>query len=323
MRSFKAGARHISIMEHLSSGLSVRKIATSLGLNPSTVLRDVVQLEKRGYVSRTVRSSHVLYSILPRGMELMQHPVRENLTGGSINATPREEEMKIRLHRLQIKFDLISPIKDPTVIGFRDFPSKIVPLEHWSKNIIQFEDFTAIISTRSLIITGLQRYLRAADSIEAQEADVMSEILPFAEQVEARIRKSYPAFRLRRLDRGVLAGKILSREFAYEHHPIAEKARQMRIDAPDGRPRIIVDQSKGPELETVHRETAPGDMEMLTRNTEVLAVADLKDALKALERQVSTVTELTRHAVTTQDQMDEVISAIGQITNILGTMGKS
>ena len=321
MRPFKPSARHEAIIEGLSQGQSIRKIAASLDLNPSTIMRDIAQMAKRGYIAKQLRSNQVLYSILPMGVELMQHPLRENLTGGSINATPRESDMKIRLHRLQIKFDLVSPIKDPSVIKFHDFPSKIIPLEHWSKNIIQFEDFTAIISTKSLIITGVQRYLTASDNIEAQESDIMSEIIPFAEQVESKIRRIHHDFRLKRLDRGILSGKIISREFAYEHHPIAEKAKTMRIDAQDGKPRIIVDQSKGfPELETVHRDTASEDMEMLTRNTEVLASADLGQAFQAIRESAPIILEQSKLFATTQDQISQLASSLQQVIGILGGM---
>ena len=317
MRTWKISPVHMSILSLLSEGQSIRKIAVRLDLNHSTVLRHVRKLEEKGYISRQVRSSQVLYSILPLGLSIMHHPVRDPLTGSSKDAPP-PEDMKIRLHRLQIKFDLVTPVEDPTLIRFNDFPSKIVPLEHWSKNIIQFEDFTAIISTRSLIITGVQRYLEAADNIEAQEADALSAVIPFAEQVEARVRKIHPKFRLKRIDRGVLSGKILSREFAYEHHPIAEKIKRMRIDGPEGKPRIIVDQSKGfPELETVDRNTASEDMEKLRQNTKILATTDLKDALNIISNQASIVEELAKHSVTAQDQMDQVIALVGKIAEIV------
>lgn len=314
----------------------MRKIAGLLKLNHSTVIRHVKQLELRGYISKQVRSTQVLYSILPLGMELMHHPVKGNLTEGSKLAPPRENEIKIRLHRLQIKFDLVNPVESrkegklsffakphPMAIAFRDHPSKTVPLEHWDKNVIQFEDFTAIVSTKSLIITGIQRYLNTGESVQGQEADIMSEILPFAEQVEERIRRISPRFRLKRLDRGVLAGNIISREYAFEHHPIAESVvkdgKKMLIKAQDGKPRIIVDQSKGhPELETVHEETAAEDADMIDRNTEVLADIDLRQAIQVLTTQVSMTTELAKHATTAQDQMDQVISALGQITSFLG-----
>lgn len=404
MRTFRVGNTHLTILEGLSGGRPIRKIAASLGLNPSSVLRDIRQMEKRGYIARLVRSHQVLYAILPSGQELMQHPLRNSLTGGSINATPPEKpEYKIRLHRLQVKYDLVNPVKDPRVISFRDHPSKIVPMgpkgsAHWNKNIIQFEDFTCIISTKSIIIAGIQRYLTMHDNIESQEAAVLSEISPFVEQVEEKIRRMEPGFQilrkdgsgpidldkydltpienacydlisngkrevkqihaalkekkfdislnkvndiltglagrgllspvgglqgfqLKRLDRGVLSGTILAREYAFEDHHLAKLTGPMRIDAPDGKPRIIVDKSKGPlEIEFVHKDTAPQDSEQMRKNDLILATNDLGDALRALKTQVSVVTELTKHAATAQDQMDQVISGLGQISNILGTM---
>ncbi len=319
LRSWKVSPIHTSIITYISSGRSLRKIAKLLDRNHSTVIRHLNQLEKRGYVSRQVRSNQVIYSILPAGMELMHHPVSETITGGSKVAPPRDEMNTIRLHRLQIKFDLVNYVEDPTIIKFTDYPSKVVHLEHWSKNIIQFENFTAIVSTRSLIIAGVQRYLKASEDVELQQVSVMKEILPFAEQVEEKIRKSLPYFRLKRLDRGVLSGKILSREFAYEHHPIAEKAGHMRIDNGKGKPRIIVDSSKGfPELEAVDRDTSAEDMEHLRSNTELLASVDMKEIIAALKAQTSVVSELSRHASATQDQIDQIISVVDQIASALG-----
>lgn len=324
MRSWRVTPVHISILESLSEGKSLRKIAFSLSLNHSTVIRHVKQLEQRGYVSRQVRSNQVFYSILPAGISIMHHPVSETLTGGSKHAPP-PEEIKIRLHRLQIKFDLVNPVRDPSIIKFKDFPSKIVPLEHWQKNIIQFEDFTAIISTKSLIITGVQRYLKASEDIESQEADVMSEIIPFAEQVEDKIRRITPSFRLKRLDRGVLSGKIISREFAYEDHPVARiverKIGDLTINAEDGKPRIWVDSSNGPpELETGHLQTAAEDAETVRKNTYVFGTQDLGKAIQVLATQVSITTELAKHQAVTQDQMDQVVAALGNITKIIGGM---
>ena len=51
MRPFKVTPRHEIILEGLSKGKSIRKIAISLELNPSTILRDIGQMEKRGYIS--------------------------------------------------------------------------------------------------------------------------------------------------------------------------------------------------------------------------------------------------------------------------------
>ncbi len=327
MKPVQETETRVTVLSYISQGWGIRRIARYIGISHPAVIKHVKILEKKQYIARIFRSTQVQYSILPLGQEILNShngrlppPEDSTLTGGSKRLPPPEEDLKIRAHRLQIKFDLVSPIKDPSIISFHDHPSKIVPLEHWQKNIIQFEDFMAIISTKSLIITGVQRYLKVSDNVESQEADIMSEIIPFAEQVEEKIRRLHPEFRLKRLDRGVISGKIISREYAYEHHPISEKSGQMMIrDREDNRPRIIVDKSKGfPELETVHPQHAGEDMEQLRLNTEVLATTDLREAIHALTLQIQTVSELVKHASTSQDQMDQVISVMGSITRVLG-----
>ena len=403
MRTFRVGNTHLTILEGRSGGRPIRKIAASLGLNPSSVLRDVRQMEKRGYIARLVRSHQVLYTILPSGQELMQHPVREFLTGGSINATPPEKrEYKIRLHRLQVKYDLVNPVKDPRVISFRDHPSKIVPMgpkgsAHWNKNIIQFEDFTCIISTKSIIIAGIQRYLTMHDNIESQEAAVLAEISPFVEQVEEKIRRMEPgfqilrkdgsgpmdldkydltpienacyelisngkretrqihaalkemkfdislnkvndilkglagrglispigglqAFQLKRLDRGVLSGTILAREYAFEDDLIADKVLKMTINNDKGKPRIQVDSSNGtPEMEFVDKDTSPQDSEQYKKNVFVLATTDLSQQVKAINDAANVIMEQSKLSSITQDQLSQLVSVVGTLTNIMGS----
>ena len=68
MRPFKPSIRHEVIVEGLSQGQSIRKIAASLDLNPSTIMRDIAQMVKRGYIAKQLRSNQFLYSILPLGM---------------------------------------------------------------------------------------------------------------------------------------------------------------------------------------------------------------------------------------------------------------
>ena len=79
-----------------------------------------------------------------------------------------------------------------------------------------------------------------------------------------------------------------------------------------------MDQSKGfAELETVDKETSAQDAEQYRKNTLVLATADLRDALQVIKGQVSLTTELSRHAVTTQDQIDQVIGSLGTLTKLI------
>ncbi len=106
---------------------------------------------------------------------------------------------------------------------------------------------------------------------------------------------------------------------ATKKESINPKISTMRIGAQDGKPRIIVDQSKGfPELETVHRDTASEDMEMLTRNTEVLASADLGQAFQVIKASAPIILEQSKLFATTQDQISQLASSLQQVIGILG-----
>ena len=317
--------RQLSILYYMGQSKSLRFTGAKLGISAPGVLKNVRKFMKLGLLSRVTRSSGVIYSLTLAGSELLSQgvnpwltPPEESLTGGSDRLTPPEKiPDQIRLHRLQVKFDLLNTIKDPSIISFKDHPSKIVQLTHWMKNIIEFEDFTAIISTKSLIISGVQRYIKISENLESKEASILSAIVPLAEQIEEKVRRSQPKFKLKRLAQGVLQGRILSREYAYEHHPIAEKVKKMEIKDPeDGKPRIIVDQSKGfPELETVHKEYAAEDMNKIKNNTLFMARYDLEDVIFKI---TDTQYETAKRESVSQDKFDQMLTLFSKIAEMGG-----
>ena len=135
-------------MDLLSNQFGIRKIARSLNKSPSTIYRDIKKLEQYGYITRTVRSSQSFYNINPSGMEYLRrywNGEQKTLTGVLIDATPHEK-LQIRLHRLQIKYDLLNPISDPSVIQFADYPSEFVKMQNWTKNIISFQDLNIFVN---------------------------------------------------------------------------------------------------------------------------------------------------------------------------------
>jgi len=295
MKSFVISPLHSVILDGLSNQESIRKISRSLNKSPSTIFRDIKKLEQYGYISRSLRSNQVFYNINGSGMEILKrywNGEQKTLTGYLIDATPHEK-LQIRLHRLQIKYELLNPIKDPTVIQFSDYPSEFVNMKNWKKNIISFENFTVIVSTKSIIITGLQLESDIFEDVETTEANILASIQPMVLSIEEKIHRLSPSFKLKRISNNVLSGKIISREWAYEHHPIAESIQHMEIKDPDDNtPRIIVDQSKGfPELETVHKDFSTQDMELLRKNTWAMSQTDFSEKVSSLDSGLSTISQ--------------------------------
>ena len=293
MKTFRVCLTHQMILDSLSNQESIRKIARSLSKSPSTIYRDIKKLEQYGYITRALRSTQSFYNINPSGMEILKrywNGEQKTLTGYLIDATPREK-LQIRLHRLQIKYHLLNPISDPSVIQFSDYPSEFVKMNNWTKNIISFQDFTVILSTRSIIITGLQLESDILEDVEMTEANILASIQPIVQSIEEKIHRFNPHFKLKRLANNVLSGHIISREWAYEHHPIAESVGHMEIrDPDDNKPRVIVDQSKGfPELETVHKDYSTQDMELLRKNTWAMSQTDFSQQFNNIDSSVQTI----------------------------------
>ena len=320
-------------MDLLSNQFGIRKIARYLKKSPSTIYRDIKKLEQYGYISRSIRSSQVFYNINPSGMEYLRrywNGEQSTLTGYLIDATPHEK-LQIRLHRLQIKYDILNPISDPSVIQFSDYPSEFVKLKNWTKNIISFQDFTVILSTKSIIITGLQLESDIFQDVEMTEANILASIQPLVLGLEEKIHRFNPHFKLQRLANNVLSGHIISREWAYEHHPIAEAIKHMEIrDPDDNKPRVIVDQSHGfPELETVHKDFSTQDMEILRKNTWTLSQKDLDKEISSIQTSMedfrNTYMETTESArkefsfqtTTIMDVLQNMAAQMSKLQNIV------
>jgi hypothetical protein len=127
-------------------------------------------------------------------------------------------------------------------------------------------------------------------------------------------------FQLKRLDRGVLSGTILAREYAFEDDLIADKVVKMTINNDKGKPRIQVDSSMGkPEMEFVDKDTSPQDSEQYKKNVFVLATTDLSQQVKAINDAANVIMEQSKLSSITQDQLSQLVSVVGTLTNIMGS----
>ncbi len=319
---------HKEILDGLSNNESLRQISRETKKSHSTIIRDIRNLEKYGYVSKITRSNQNYYNITPLGIKVLREYWDEKkILMRYMDNAPTNE---IRLHRLQIKYDLINKI-NPAIIYFNDFPSKIIDMNNWNKNIISFEDFTVILSNKSMIITGIQRNIKSEGKLESIIADILSGVSPLALQIEEKIRKKEKDFKLKRIDNGILSGRIINIELAYEHHAIAELASKNNYNINvnnNGKVEIWSDKSKGfPELET-GGDKAIKNMELLNENTKFLSRYKLEDINSEIKKEISAISdnvnkisdllyENAKHSTMTQDQLDELISSQNRIDKIL------
>ena len=74
-----------------------------------------------------------------------------------------------------------------------------------------------------------------------------------------------------------------------------------------------------PEMEFVDKETSPQDSEQYKKNVFVLATTDLSQQVKAINDAANVIMEQSKLSSITQDQLSQLVSVVGTLTNIMGS----
>lgn len=199
---------------------------------------------------------------------------------------------KLRPHAYQFTYLLTKPLNQiqlDRILSFRDYPVKANPLKNHTDAVIFFVNLTAIVRTRTMTITGLELPEYPPEiSTESAELDFIHKILSEnIERIEGVIRRVVHEFRVERAGRRIFSGKVLGKEWAYEHHPAAELAvadrRTVVVKDFDGKVRYTVDRSNGyPEAECKHPIKATADMDIFRGLV-------CEEQFEALERRVRSI----------------------------------
>lgn len=327
MKTWRFAPDYVRILSYLSQGWGVTKIAQSFGVNHSVISGKIGKLVAHGFLFSPIRSFGNIYPLSPLGNEVL---ALFNQLGGNPDAgiLQKVSDMvsscesftgKIRMHRVILKYQLKDRLpKDfySHMVTFRDYPVKTKELTNHKVVLVDLQDFNALVTGTSLIISGLQVPLSAARSIEEQAIEVLASLQDEVEKVENRLHEVIPSLKIRRLDKNVLDGKIMSMEFAFENHPVSEflESRNHHLLSKypaDGKLRIITDKSNGSgELETVHPALSLQDMENLRKGTAFMAEHDLEQIitqmLSEIQREGALNVALRNQTVKTNSRVREL-----------------
>ncbi len=276
-RTFHLTDRHREILSYLESGTPIRKIAKKIGISHKNVIFNARRLQQHGYLASPIRTTQSIYPFMPLGQKTLDE--FRNQKGTTVEKIPHPVGQKgtidsqtQRLHALQVKYLLKEPLDPDSLLklaSFRGFPVKSRPLRNHTDYIVNFQDFRAIITSRSIIIAGLQLELSLTESTYDLLFGAFQKVDLFIEQVEAKLQATIPRLKIRRNDRGILSGEIIRLEIAHTRDIIAKNVLRdgeafHLIDPETERPRVLVDNSKGvPEFEFVQASTAVEDNEKL------------------------------------------------------------
>jgi biotin operon repressor len=290
MRTYKLTNTHVRVLRFIVKGLSEKLIAIELGISKTAVQGHIKRLVKNGYLNKEKRREYHLvrsYILTEKAHEVLSMATVQNGEFEKVahSETPqnkrsshlvREDTKKgvalsgnnevLRMHRIQVKYYLrehLTPKEPGLLIRYTDIPfvERQGFRNHNDILIANFQDLSIILSPRSVIISGITVSMplnSPKTTYDMLETALLMKIQPGIEDLEFKIMKKYPRFRILRNARGFMAGEIIQNEIAVEHDAIAENVsisgnNIMIRDKEDLKARVISDKSKGfPELEFVH-----------------------------------------------------------------------
>ena len=184
---------------------------------------------QRSGITQISRFEKVAYSETPHN-ELSSHLVREDTKKGV--ALSGNNEI-LRMHRMQVKYYLrehLTPKEPGLLIRYTDIPfvERQGFRNHNDILIANFQDLSIILSPRSVIISGITVSMplnSPKTTYDMLETALLMKIQPGIEDLEFKIMKRYPRFRILRNARGFMAGEIIQNEIAVEHDAIAENVK--------------------------------------------------------------------------------------------------
>ncbi|MCL5782536.1 MAG: hypothetical protein M1476_01330 [Candidatus Thermoplasmatota archaeon] len=350
-RTFRLTDRHREILSYLESGTPIREIAKKIGISHKNIIFNARRLQKHGYLASPIRTTQSIYPFMPLGQKTLDE--FRNQMGTTVEKNPHPVGQKgtidsqtQRLHALQVKYLLKEPLDPDSLLkltSFKGFPVRPRPLKNHTDYIVHFQDFRAIITSRSIIIAGLQLELSLAESTYDLLFGAFQQVDLFIEQVEKKLQATIPRLKVLRNDRGILSGEIIRLEIAHTRDIIAKHVLRdgaiLRLTDPGtGKPRVIVDNSKGvPEFEFIQASTAVEDNEKLRTFKNDLGpdkykqwandffiketlnpwkeAQDIKD-MKQLLKQV--ITDVTERVDITQQQLQSLTGAVMQFVSAAG-----
>jgi hypothetical protein len=256
-------AKRLSVSKYFNESV---KIPHRLSGKKAPITPDNNGLPKgqRSDIPGLSRFEKVAHSETPQNKR-SSHLVREDTISG---AETTGDNQILRMHRIQVKYYLrehLTPKEPGLLIRYTDIP--FVERQGFKNHndilIANFQDLSIILSPRSVIVSGITVSMplnSPKTTYDMLETALLMKIQPGIEDLEFKIMKRYPRFRILRNARGFMAGEIVQNEIAVEHDAIAERVEIsgnniMIRDKEDLKARVISDKSKGyPELEFVHNQ---------------------------------------------------------------------
>jgi hypothetical protein len=263
--------------------------AMPLGLTPSQIRQKIPEMTPQALhmhlttlLKKRILIKHkegilTYYQIAPEGINtisrlVVHQPENVFMPPPAAPASPEPTSLTARAH----KFGIAYPLKDKLTMHTPSYllthagiPAKPVPLNNNNQAYFSTGKITARLTNSTLLIYTADLYTdNRTPSIEI-ESKIKQEFDALALSIEEKLNE-ITTFKLKRIDKDILASYITTQHWAEEHHALAEASEENHLilakNKQDGNDRLGIDRSKGfRELETYHSKTADIDKDLLDR----------------------------------------------------------
>ncbi len=264
----------IEICRLIHEGYSSHKIAAFMHCSQPNIFKKIKKLKQEGYV----RVKDKFYYVTDSAMAVVK--ISDNLTGTKEVISPQSIDNPLpntenkpasqqRLHNFQVKYALKSTVDEQArlfIAKAKEFGTpRLRKLKHHTDVIIDWDDITFIITTKSLIVTDIEESAPQGTSTYDLIFSCFQKADSVVTEIEAKLRRRSPWFSLvREGQKNILKGEIIKIELAHTHDIIAEhvervdNASRFIVYRPGTtEPDVLVDHSHDKlEFEFVNKKTA-------------------------------------------------------------------
>lgn len=263
---------HVLILNLVKEGVRRSRIAQILHIKRSTLFGIIETLIKHGYLIRDAN-----------GEILLTEKGRWVVDSLPLN----KKERFIRLNNIVVKYrlkDNLSSSEPIRIMRMAGILSGFNKLNNHDDALFVYNEIHGKLTTSSLMIYIPESRFKLSNKKVDLDLEVFKISIPIALDLEQKIKKVYPSFKLLREDRNTLSAPIRL-EIAIVNDPIAQKLNRHKDIIKSDKTRLVwIDKSTGePELEFKQYEDFEKYEEMLKDVVEG-GYEELKNRVTNLEK---------------------------------------
>jgi DNA-binding Lrp family transcriptional regulator len=218
MRDYTPDDKARRIIVLAANGYTQTKIANMLGISKSAVSQRIKVLEKRSCLKKEKSGVINIFGLEPLGTAIVAEMARSGMYAlNSNNSTSYQYEHLVRVHNIELRWDILNSIDDYLLILKRErIEYSLSGTRNHPDPIFTYKKYTIIISRISLI-------LRCQELIGSQSdlVKLICDIFDNANAIALELEKKF-GIKLKRQDKDTMYAHFSKLEVALLDNPLAK-----------------------------------------------------------------------------------------------------